>query len=51
MLKSPQSDFDTCIQTIRKSDNIEESKAISEKYLNKAIALIEELEEGPKKFI
>ncbi|AKL91924.1 MULTISPECIES: polyprenyl synthetase family protein [Staphylococcus] len=47
--QSPQSDFDTCIQTIRKSDNIEESKAISEKYLNKAIALIEELEEGPNK--
>ncbi|MDU2437348.1 MAG: heptaprenyl diphosphate synthase, partial [Staphylococcus epidermidis] len=31
------------------SESIEQSKQISEKYLNKAINLIDELEDGPNK--
>ncbi|MFL0593648.1 heptaprenyl diphosphate synthase component 1 [Staphylococcus caprae] len=47
--ESPQSAFDECIETIRTSQSIEESKVISEKYLNKAIKLIDELEDNPNK--
>ncbi|MBX5318274.1 heptaprenyl diphosphate synthase component 1 [Staphylococcus caprae] len=47
--ESPQSAFDECIEMIRRSQSIEESKVISEKYLNKAIKLIDELEDNPNK--
>ena len=47
--ESPQSAFYECIETIRTSQSIEESKVISEKYLNKAIKLIDELEDNPNK--
>ena len=46
---SPQHAFETCITIIRQSESIEQSKQISEKYLNKAINLIDELEDGPNK--
>ena len=46
---SPQDAFETCITIIRQSESIEQSKQISEKYLNKAIHLIDELEDGPNK--
>nr|WP_238393534.1 polyprenyl synthetase family protein [Staphylococcus saccharolyticus] len=41
--------FEECIQIIRNSQSIEQSKAISEKYLNKALTLINELEDSPNK--
>lgn len=49
---TPQSSreaFETCIQTIRKSDSIEASKQVSDDYLTKALKLIDELPESNAK--
>ncbi|MGZ1677353.1 polyprenyl synthetase family protein, partial [Staphylococcus argenteus] len=46
---SDRKEFEECIQIIRKSDSINESKAVSTKYLNKALKLIDELPDGHPK--
>ena len=46
---NPNSDkeqFEACINIIRQSNNIQVSKDISEKYLDKALNLIDELEDN-----
>ncbi len=42
---SERKEFEECIQIIRKSDSIDEAKAVSSKYLSKALDLISELPE------
>ena len=42
-------EFEECIQIIRKSDSIDEAKAVSSKYLSKALDLISELPDGHPK--
>lgn len=40
---SPKEDFNYCIDVIRNSDSINEAQAVSDKYLNKAVTLINSL--------
>ncbi|MBS3417317.1 polyprenyl synthetase family protein, partial [Staphylococcus aureus] len=46
---SERKEFEECIQIIRKSDSIDEAKAVSSKYLSKALNLISELPDGHPK--
>ena len=46
---SERKEFEECIQIIRKSDSIDEAKAVSSKYLSKALDLISELPDGHPK--
>jgi len=46
---SDQSLFDECIQTIKHSDVINQSQAISDRYLDKALLLIDQLERDEAK--
>lgn len=43
---SPKEDFAYCVNYIRQSESIEQSKQISRRYLQKAIHLLDELEEN-----
>ncbi|AYU55272.1 polyprenyl synthetase family protein [Staphylococcus debuckii] len=44
---SPNEDFEYCVRYIRSSESIEQSKAISKHYLNKALDLLGDLETSP----
>ncbi len=49
LVKIATKEFEECIQIIRKSDSIDEAKAVSSKYLKKALNLISELPDGHPK--
>ena len=44
---SPKEDFEYCVNYIKSSDSIMQSKEISKQYLNKAIKILDELEISP----